>query len=248
MYQKIKGIVIKWKNLGNKIWFPTAIIVCKKWIIKNWTYKINIIYNNDIYRWAWMFDEKKEIFEAYIFNFNKSIYEEEIQIIIHEKIRDNKKFDSFDELKKQIKEDIIIIKKRQDYVLTFWTFDIIHPWHVFFLNQAKYYWDRLITIVATDKNIKKFKWKNPLYNSEKRLNDVKSLQISDRVFIWESNNPLIWVDLYTPNVICLWYDQVWFSEKLKDYIKEKNLDIEIIRIEPYKENIYKSSLIKKRLK
>ena len=248
MYQKIKGIVIKWKNLGNKMWFPTANIECKKWIVNDWTYKINIIYNSYIYRWAWMYNEENEIFEAYFFNFNKSIYWEKIQIIIHEKIRENKKFDSLIELKNQIKEDIKIIKKIQDYVLTFWTFDVIHPWHQYFLNQAKFYWDRLVTIVATDENVKLFKWITPLNNKTKRFEEVKSLWISDIVCMWDWENPLLWIDLYHPKVICLWYDQVWFSEKLKDYIKEKNLDIKIFRIKPYKENIYKSSLIKKDFK
>ncbi|MGB2111312.1 MAG: riboflavin kinase [Patescibacteria group bacterium] len=40
-------------------------------------------------------------------------------MIIFDKIRDNKKFNSLDELKGQIKIDIITIKNIKDYVLTF---------------------------------------------------------------------------------------------------------------------------------
>ena len=53
--------------------------------------------------------------------------------------------------------------------------------------------------------------------------------------------------MYLPKVICLGYDQKWFSNDLENYLKENNLDIEIIRIEPFKEDIYKSSLLKEKL-
>jgi glycerol-3-phosphate cytidylyltransferase-like family protein len=74
------------------------------------------------------------------------------------------------------------------------------------------------------------------------------LKIADIVSPWNEENPLIWIKLYMPKVICLWYDQVWFSQKLEDYIKSENLDIFIKRIKPYKENKFKSSIIKKQKK
>jgi FAD synthase len=42
------------------------------------------------------------------------------------KIRDNKKFDSIDELKLQIEEDIIWAKTNIIKVMTFGTFDLFH--------------------------------------------------------------------------------------------------------------------------
>jgi hypothetical protein len=51
-----------------------------------------------------------------------------------------------------------------------------------------------------------------------------------------------------PKVICLWYDQVGFSQKLEDYIKEENLNIFVKRIKPYKQDKFKSSIIKKQKK
>ncbi len=56
------------------------------------------------------FDNKKA-FEVYIFNFKKNIYGEEVEIIVYNKIRDIKKFDSINKLKKQIGKDIIKAKK-----------------------------------------------------------------------------------------------------------------------------------------
>jgi glycerol-3-phosphate cytidylyltransferase-like family protein len=111
------------------------------------------------------------------------------------------------------------------------------------LNQAKKYWDKLITIIATDKNIEKFKKFKPQNSREQRIEDIKNLNISDEVVAWKEENFLKWIDIYSPKVICFGYDQRWI-EKVEDYIKENNLDIELIRIASYKPEIYKSSLLK----
>jgi glycerol-3-phosphate cytidylyltransferase-like family protein len=52
-----------------------------------------------------------------------------------------------------------------------------------------------------------------------------------------------WLEIYSPKVICLGYDQSGF-EKIQNYIIENNLNIEIIRIKPYKPEVYKSSILK----
>jgi FAD synthase len=56
---------------------------------------------------------------------------------LFDKIRENRKFKSVKNLKEQIRIDIATIKNLKDYVLTFGTFDVIHPGHIFFLQKAK---------------------------------------------------------------------------------------------------------------
>ena len=97
-------------------------------------------------------------------------------------------------------------------------------------------------------NVERFKKHQSSNTLTRRLQDVKDLKIADIVSPWNEENPLIWIKLYMPKVICLWYDQVWFSQKLEDYIKSENLNIYIKRIKPYKENKFKSSIIKKQKK
>jgi len=48
--------------------------------------------------------EKK--LEVHIFNFNEDIYHQEIQIYFNQRVRDEKKFNSLEELKYQILQDI----------------------------------------------------------------------------------------------------------------------------------------------
>lgn len=244
MIKIIKWIVIKWKQIWRTIWFNTANIKYSKKDISDWVYKINIIIDSKLYHWAWCYRKYIETFESHIFDFESDIYWKKIEIIILKKIRKNKKTESFNELKELIENDIKIIKNLKFNVLTFWTFDLVHEWHNYFLNEAKKYSDKLITIVATDKNIEKFKWKKPLYNQKERIFQLKNLKISDEVIGWDEKNPLKWIGIYNPNIICLWYDQIWYSENLEKYINENNLKINIIRLKPFKKNIFKSSIIK----
>lgn len=51
------------------------------------------------------FGEIKKAAEVYILDFNQNIYERWITVRLLKKIRENKKFDSINELKKQMKED-----------------------------------------------------------------------------------------------------------------------------------------------
>ncbi len=56
-------------------------------------------------------DGKHVQLEVHLFDFNKSIYGEQICVSFQHKIRDEKKFESFDDLKQQIKKDCEQAKK-----------------------------------------------------------------------------------------------------------------------------------------
>ncbi len=245
-YSKIHWNVVKWNQVWKSIGFPTANLKLKSDIsIETWTYRINWIIDDKVYMWAWVF-LWNNIFEAHFIDYKWNLYGKKISIIIFYKIRENVKFDDIDSLKKEIEKDLNYIKNNQDYVLSFWTFDKLHLWHKFYLEQAKRYWDKLVTIVAKSKNVEKFKWKKPKLSEKDRLEAIRKSNISDIVHIWDTNNPLKWLDLYDPKIICLWYDQESFVEKLKNYIKEKKLNIKVVRIPPYKQWKFKSSILNKK--
>lgn len=244
MIQQFTWIVIHGLKLWRKIWFRTANIQLGKWVLEEWTYKINGFFSKKIYPWVGTYLEKKWVFEAHFLNFNGNIYGKEVEIIVLEKIRDNKKFNSLDEIKSQIQKDIQDAKKIKNIVLSFWTFDILHKWHLYYLKQAKKLWDKLVTIVARDTNVLKFKGKLPHFNEKERKKHIEKAKVSDIVKLWDLHNPLKWIDTFSPSLICLWYDQRWFSDKLTPYLKEKWIGTQILKIPPFKEDTYKSSIIK----
>lgn len=256
MFKKIIWKVVNWKALWRTLWFATANveIPLNSHFFKGgmggltpWTYKINIIIDWKKYAWVWAYLEKSSVFEAHIFDFSKDIYGQIVEVYILSKIRDNKKFSSLDELKSQIEKDKEFAIKSKDIALTFWTFDVFHEWHKYFLQEAKNFSDLLITIIATDKNVQKIKWFKTHFDENTRKNEVLNSKIPDEVYVWSETDPMNWLLKFKPKVICLWYDQRWFSDKLEDFIKEHNLDTQIIRIESHKPEIYKSSILKKEL-
>ena len=57
------------------------------------------------------FDEKKLSIELNIFDFQSIIYEKQIKVFFKKKIRDEKKFNSPEGLKSQLKKDRELVKK-----------------------------------------------------------------------------------------------------------------------------------------
>lgn len=130
-------------------------------------------------------------------------------------------------------------------VMTFGTFDIVHPWHIFFLQQAKNYGDRLITIVARDVNVLKFKWKLPMYQEAKRLQDIKDLGIGDIVVLGHEEDYFEAIQTYMPDIIALGYDQIHLIYELSTFLYTHQYKTEVITIDSFQAEQYKSSLIKK---
>jgi len=114
----IKGKVVAGSGRGKKIGFPTAnILLDEKIEIGQGVYAGYVFYKGEKYKGGMnvgncpTFGEKRKRVEVYIFDFEQEIYGETIEVFFLKKIRDEIKFSSIDELKKQIKKDINIIKE-----------------------------------------------------------------------------------------------------------------------------------------
>ena len=129
-------------------------------------------------------------------------------------------------------------------IMVFGTFDILHPGHLDFFKQAKKLRDYLIVIVSRDQTVKKIKKHFPQNNEKKRLAKIKQQKIIDKAFLGNLNNPYKIIQQQKPDIIALGYDQKSFSKDLKNKIKEFKLNTKIIRLKPYKPEIYKSSKLK----
>lgn len=114
----IIGKVIKCKQLGRKLGFPTANIEISE----------NIALKNGVYITLAMIDGKeyhgvssigknptvsdtKRMFETHIFDFDEDIYDKEISVKLLEFIRGEVKFNSIEELKNRVFMDMDIAKK-----------------------------------------------------------------------------------------------------------------------------------------
>lgn len=133
-------------------------------------------------------------------------------------------------------------------VITFWTFDIVHPGHVYFLQQAKSHGDRLITIVARDQNVLKFKGRAPLHDENKRKQDVQDLNISNLVELGHESDYFFAIQKYKPDVIALGYDQTYLVKELSTFLYANGYKTELVTIEDFGPDEHKSSIIKEKMK
>jgi len=107
----LEGNVIHGNHFGRELGFPTANIKYPKDIVELplGTYSTQIYNHKSITNYGkkpTVCNACDAIVESHILNFNKNIYNTNIQVRFIKKIRDEKKFNSVYELKEQIKKDI----------------------------------------------------------------------------------------------------------------------------------------------
>lgn len=110
----ITGTVVKGKQLGRTIGFPTANIKIKedyKLIPKNGVYVVHCFIQEKTYSGMMNIGNRPTVdgtnttIEVNIFDFDQEIYNEQITVEFLDFIRDEQKFDSIDDLKNQIQKD-----------------------------------------------------------------------------------------------------------------------------------------------
>ncbi len=116
----IYGKVQKGKQLGKKIGFPTANLDIKDYVLANpGVYSVKVKEsNNENYLkgianlgYRPTFNGKKILLEVHLFNFSGNLYNKYLTVEFKKFIRKEKKFKSVDQLRKQIKIDLLKAKK-----------------------------------------------------------------------------------------------------------------------------------------
>lgn len=116
----LKGKVIKGKQIGTQIGFPTVNLDYDKSFVlpRGGVYYTAVRYNNKIYKgitnvgYNPTVENDKLSIETHILNFSSDIYFQDIELEFINRIRDEKKFDSITELSYQLKKDKLYAEKQ----------------------------------------------------------------------------------------------------------------------------------------
>jgi FAD synthetase len=130
--------------------------------------------------------------------------------------------------------------------MVFGTFDIFHKGHENLFKQAKNYGDQLIVLVARDETVKKIKGKPPVNDEITRYGILKQFASGDRIILGSRTDMYKRIKDIRPDVIALGYDQTAFTDELEEKIQLFGLKAKIVRLKPFKPELYKSSKLNKK--
>jgi FAD synthetase len=108
------------------------------------------------------------------------------------------------------------------------TFEIIHPGHLRFLEEAKKLGDELIVIVARTKNVKHKP--KPIIPEEQRRKVVESIKYVDKAILGDKEDIFKPIIELKPDIIALGHDQHFDERWLESELRKRNIDAKVVRI------------------
>ena len=135
-------------------------------------------------------------------------------------------------------------------VLIAGTFDILHPGHIYLIQEAAKLGD-VYVVVATDRNREFYSGEAPIVPEKQRLEVIRNIKnVKDAKIGRPDNDTLKTVEKINPDIILLGPDQKFSTEKLQNALKMKGMDkIKVKRLEKYYDTyeLHSSSSIKKKI-
>jgi len=133
-------------------------------------------------------------------------------------------------------------------VLATGVFNVLHPGHLLFLEEAKKLGDELIVIVSSDRIAQKIK-KSFILPQEQRARIVEALKVVDKVFIGDEEDTMKLLPVIRPDVIAIGHDQKVDEERLEANLAAMGINSRVVRIKGMIEGeLASSSGIVKKLK
>lgn len=206
----IEGKVVEGEKLGRKIGFPTANIEIPKdkLLPSNGIYKGKIIIDNKFYSSAIYigtkptFDHHEKKIEVHILDYQGELLGKEVEIILEEFIREERKFPSIEALVNQISKDIEYIKTKKEENIHVITID----------GPAGSGKTTIAKLLAKSLDFN-YLDSGALYRSVGWLAKEKNINAEEEILVLIKNNPFSWH---------------WNGDKFKIFYKEKDIS-EIIR-------------------
>ncbi len=111
------------------------------------------------------------------------------------------------------------------------TFDILHPGHLYYLEESKKLGDELWVIVAREQNVKHKP--RPIVPEDQRLRVIQGLRCVDHAVLGDKEDmyrPIAEID---PDIITLGFNQKFSEEKLIAEMRKRNIRADVVRINDF---------------
>jgi len=121
-------------------------------------------------------------------------------------------------------------------------FDLIHPGHIAFLEEAKKLGDRLIVIIARDATLEGRK--KPCIGEEQRLAVVSALKPVDEAVLGDAGDIYKPIEEINPDIIVLGRNQHFSEKEITAGLAKRGLKAKVVRIDAHLEGeLFSSSRI-----
>ena len=122
-------------------------------------------------------------------------------------------------------------------VLASGVFELIHPGHLRFLEEAKTLGGedaKLIVVVARDETVRRRKGRDPILGEDARRYIVSMLKPVDEAIL--GYTPLSFekvIEQVKPDLVVFGHDQADLMKSFQEFIREKGLRIQVARVKKY---------------
>jgi len=108
-------------------------------------------------------------------------------------------------------------------------FDLLHPGHLYFLEEAKQLGDELVVVVARDQTARRLKHE-PYVPEHIRRQMVEALKPVDRAILGSSTDIYQTVVDEKPDIIALGHDQLWNEAEVERECARRGVRVKVVRL------------------
>ncbi|MHC1709295.1 MAG: adenylyltransferase/cytidyltransferase family protein [Methanomassiliicoccales archaeon] len=115
-------------------------------------------------------------------------------------------------------------------------FDILHPGHLRYLQEAKDQGDELVVVVATDATVRRRKHE-PITPETMRLELISALKMVDQAYLGSDGDMFGVVEKIHPDIIALGYDQDFDEREIEKALLKRGLTVRVVRMSKHGEDL-----------
>jgi FAD synthetase len=108
-------------------------------------------------------------------------------------------------------------------------FDLLHPGHLYFLQEARKLGDELVVVVARDQTARRLKHE-PYVPEHIRREMVEALKPVDRAVLGSTTDIYETVVQERPQIVALGYDQRWDEREIERECARRGVPVKVLRI------------------
>jgi len=130
-------------------------------------------------------------------------------------------------------------ENRAGRVVATGTFDLLHPGHLWYLQESAALGDELFVIVARDSNVRHKP--RPIIPEDQRLLMVQALKGVTRAVLGDRDDMFRPIREIRPDIITLGFNQHFREENLREALKREGIETSLVRIGEYSGSPFTSS-------